>query len=99
MAFVNRVRSCSLESKTSKLRMAQPFVSQRRRSPKVMFSIKRVTLVFCLMSTLAVVAAAQAPPAAMNSSMATTGAQEKKSLYARLGGYDAIAAVVDDFVG
>jgi len=27
------------------------------------------------------------------------GEQEKKSLYARLGGYDAIAAVVDDFLG
>jgi hemoglobin len=26
-------------------------------------------------------------------------AQEKKSLYQRLGGYDAIAAVVDDFIG
>ena len=26
-------------------------------------------------------------------------AQEKKSLYQRLGGYDAVAAVVDDFVG
>jgi len=62
-------------------------------------SIKKIVLAFCLMSTLAVVAAAQAPPAAMNSSMATIGAQEKKSLYARLGGYDAIAAVVDDFVG
>ena len=27
------------------------------------------------------------------------GAQEKKSLYARLGGYDALAAVTDDFIG
>ena len=27
------------------------------------------------------------------------GAQEKKSLYHRLGGYDAIAAVTDDFIG
>jgi hemoglobin len=26
-------------------------------------------------------------------------AQEKKSLYARLGGYDALAAVTDDFIG
>ena len=62
-------------------------------------SIKKIVVAFCLMSTLAVVAAAQAPPAAMNSSMATTGAQEKKTLYARLGGYDAVAAVVDDFIG
>jgi hemoglobin len=28
----------------------------------------------------------------------TSGAQEKKSLYTRLGGYDAIALVVDDFI-
>ena len=28
----------------------------------------------------------------------TIGTQEKKSLYARLGGYDAIALVVDDFI-
>lgn len=28
----------------------------------------------------------------------TIGGQEKKSLYARLGGYDAIALVVDDFI-
>jgi hypothetical protein len=64
-----------------------------------MSSIKKIALAFCLMSTLAVVAATQAPRALMNASMANTGAQEKKSLYARLGGYDAIAAVVDDFVG
>ena len=63
-----------------------------------MSSIKKIALAFCLISTLAVVAAAQAPPAAMNASMATTAAQEKKSLYTRLGGYDAIAAVVDDFI-
>jgi hemoglobin len=30
---------------------------------------------------------------------ATGGGQTKKSLYARLGGYDALAAVVDDFIG
>ena len=66
-----------------------------------MSSVRQIALAFCLMSTLAVVAAAQAPRASMNAPMAdaTTGAQEKKSLYIRLGGYDAVAAVVDDFVG
>jgi hemoglobin len=60
--------------------------------------VKRFALAVCLMSTLAVVAAAQAP---MNASEADAngGGQMKKSLYARLGGYDAIAAVVDDFIG
>jgi len=28
-----------------------------------------------------------------------SGAQENKTLYQRLGGYDAVAAVVDDFIG
>lgn len=32
-------------------------------------------------------------------SASTTVAQEKKSLYQRLGGYDALAAVTDDFIG
>jgi len=32
-------------------------------------------------------------------SATTTVAQEKKSLYQRLGGYDALAAVTDDFIG
>lgn len=31
--------------------------------------------------------------------VASVNAQEKKSLYQRLGGYDAIAAVADDFIG
>ena len=66
-----------------------------------MFSVKKIALAFCLISTLAVVAGAQAPRASMNASMAgaTAGAQDKKSLYNRLGGYDAVAAVVDDFIG
>ena len=61
--------------------------------------IKKFALVFCLMGTIAVAGAAQAP---MNDQMAspeaTGGGQMKKSLYDRLGGYDAIAAVVDDFI-
>jgi hypothetical protein len=60
--------------------------------------VKKIALAVCLMSTLALVAAARQP---MNASDAdvTGGGQMKKSLYARLGGYDAIAAVVDDFIG
>ncbi len=59
--------------------------------------VKRIALAVCLMSALAVVATAQQP---MNASDADAGGgQMKKSLYDRLGGYDAIAAVVDDFIG
>ena len=60
--------------------------------------VKRIGVVFCLIGLLTVVVAAQAP---MNTSMASStrdAAQEKKSLYDRLGGYDAIAKVVDDFI-
>ncbi len=60
--------------------------------------VKRIALAVCLMSTLAVVAAAQQPMNASDAD-ASGGGQMKKSLYARLGGYDAIAAVVDDFIG
>ena len=61
-------------------------------------TVKKIVLGFCLMLTFAVAAAAQAPA---NASLAAANPapQEKKTLYARLGGYDAIAAVVDDFVG
>ena len=59
---------------------------------------KRILIAFCAMAIMAGTALAQAPKnTSMSGSMANT--QEKKSLYARLGGYDAIAAVVDDFVG
>ena len=59
-----------------------------------MKTIKRVALVFCLLGTLAVVATAQG---SMNASVA--GQTMQKSLYERLGGYDAIAKVVDNFIG
>ena len=61
--------------------------------------IRRITLAFCLLAAVSLSVSAQA---SMNASIAgsgNTGAQEKKTLYARLGGYDAIAAVTDDFVG
>ena len=60
--------------------------------------IKRIALAVCLMSALGVVAAAQQPANAADAGTGGAG-QMKKSLYARLGGYDAIAAVVDDFIG
>ena len=61
--------------------------------------IRRITLAFCLLTAAALSVGAQTH---MNASLANggnAGAQEKKTLYARLGGYDAIAAVTDDFVG
>jgi hemoglobin len=61
--------------------------------------IKRITLAFCLLAAAALSVGAQTQ---MNASIANggnVGAQEKKTLYTRLGGYDAIAAVTDDFVG
>ena len=61
--------------------------------------IKRITLGACLIGMFAVAAAAQTPQSGTAPSMAGALGQEKKTLYARLGGYDAIAAVVDDFVG
>ena len=65
----------------------------------MMSIVKRIALTICLISTIAVTAAAQQQ---LNASVAsaTGGTQEmKKSLYQRLGGYDAVAAVVDDFIG
>lgn len=64
--------------------------------------VKRVTLAFCLLVVIGGSSMAQARKNAPVNSSLTNGtavAQEKKSLYTRLGGYDAIAAVVDDFVG
>ena len=62
-----------------------------------MFIVKKIVVTLCLLSALAVVAVGQAPQAQMNASMAGP-TQETKSLYQRLGGYDAIAAVVDEFI-
>ena len=60
---------------------------------------KRTALTFCLLISVAAVAVAQAPQTSTPASEAVThGAQEKKSLYARVGGYDALALVVDDFI-
>src|SRR5947199_10868589 len=62
-----------------------------------MFIVKKIVVTLCLLGALAVVAVGQAPPAQMNASM-TGATQDKKSLYQRLGGYDAIAAVAEDFI-
>jgi hemoglobin len=48
---------------------------------------------------LFILAAASITAAAQNSMMKSGQAGPEKSLYQRVGGYDAIAAVVDDFVG
>ncbi len=53
---------------------------------------KRMTLGFCLIATLTMAAGA------VSAHGVPQPAQDKKSLYARLGGYDAIALVVDDFI-
>jgi hemoglobin len=58
-----------------------------------MKTVKRAALTLCLLGAFAIPVLAQAPANA-----AMHGAQEKKSLYQRLGGYDAIAAVADDFI-
>ncbi|HEV7552815.1 MAG TPA: group 1 truncated hemoglobin [Candidatus Angelobacter sp.] len=61
---------------------------------------RKFAIAFCLLLVITASAVAQRP--AINASMSgstTTAGQDKKSLYARLGGYDAVAAVVDDFIG
>jgi hemoglobin len=54
-------------------------------------TIKRAALVLGLLGTIAFTAVAQ-------NSM-TAGPMAQKSLYERVGGYDALAAVVDEFIG
>jgi len=61
--------------------------------------IKRITLAFCLLAAVSLSVSAQAAMNAAIASGGNNGGQENKTLYARLGGYDAIAAVTDDFVG
>ena len=60
-----------------------------------MRKLKVVVTALCLLSALAVSAAAQNT----NSSTTTTAEPMQKSLYERLGGLDAIKAVIGDFVG
>jgi hemoglobin len=65
-------------------------------------TVNKFALLLVLFGTPGIVAAAQAPQTSTQASVSVANSgivQEKKSLYARLGGYDAIAAVVDDFIG
>ena len=52
--------------------------------------MKKLTLAVALLAVLSVSASAV--------QAGTLGGQEKKSLYTRVGGYDALALVVDDFI-
>ena len=52
--------------------------------------MRKLTLVVALLATLSIGASA--------AHAKTIGGQEKKSLYTRVGGYDALALVVDDFI-
>jgi hemoglobin len=62
--------------------------------------IKRFVIAFCVLSAIAVTTGAQQPVNATRSgSISALTTQDKKSLYDRLGGYNAVAAVVDDFIG
>ena len=65
--------------------------------------IKKFAIAFCVLIAVSGSGLAQQPQQTMNAAIsgpisAPAGGQEKKSLYTRLGGYDAIAAVVDDFI-
>lgn len=60
--------------------------------------MKRIVLVICLLASLSLSAKAQSPGNASIANSGNAGGQQQKTLYARLGGYDAIAAVVDDFI-
>ena len=65
--------------------------------------IKKLAIAFCVLTAISVSALAQQPQQTMNAPISRSistpaGGQDKKSLYTRLGGYDAIALVVDDFI-
>ena len=61
--------------------------------------VKRIALALCMLTVITSAAAAQSIQASAPASVPDARrVQEKKSLYARLGGYDAIAAVVDEFI-
>jgi hemoglobin len=61
---------------------------------------KRLAICLCLLASIAATAAARQPVSASRSvSVLGPATQDKKSLYDRLGGYNAVAAVVDDFIG
>jgi hemoglobin len=64
---------------------------------------RKFAIAFCVLILVSASALAQQPQQTMTASISRSistpvGGQDKKSLYTRLGGYDAIAAVVDDFI-
>src|SRR4051794_1950709 len=59
--------------------------------------IKRLSIVICLLALMTTAVCAQTPRNTSTTKTVST-VQDKKTLYARLGGYDAIALVVDDFI-
>ena len=59
--------------------------------------IKRLSISLCLLAIMGSAVWAQTPKNTSTPGTMST-VQDKKSLYARLGGYDAIALVVDDFI-
>jgi hemoglobin len=64
-----------------------------------MRSFKQITLAICLLGVAAMTAAAQeSTPESARESMSSSG-QTDKTLYERLGGIDAIKAVVNEFAG
>src|ERR1043165_4010110 len=70
-------------------RFVRPSIQRRTKM------ITRLSIAICLMAIMCSAGWAQTPK---NSSTTASIAQDKKSLYTRLGGYDAIALVVDDFI-
>jgi len=65
--------------------------------------IKKFAIAFCALFLISASTLAQPRQQTLTASIATStstpnGGQDKKSLYTRLGGYDAIALVVDDFI-
>jgi hypothetical protein len=57
--------------------------------------IKRLAIAFCLLTAIAAIAPAQQPIRASKSgSMWALTTQDKKSLYDRLGGYNAVARLM-----
>jgi hemoglobin len=63
---------------------------------------RKFAIAFCALILISTSALAQQRQQTMNASvsnsLSTSVTQDKKSLYTRLGGYDAIALVVDDFI-
>ena len=64
---------------------------------------RKFAIAFCALILISTSALAQQPQQTMTASISSStstpmAGQDKKSLYTRLGGYDAIALVVDDFI-